>query len=94
MQIQIEDILNAIGELESNAILVVDHQGIIRRMNKGVTAVLGYNDDNPLSLVDKTGRNLPITLTINEIWSDSDDLMGFLGDQFIMYLPNPRPMVR
>jgi PAS domain S-box-containing protein len=44
MQIQTEDILNAIGELETNAILVVDHEGIIRRMNKGVTAVLGYTE--------------------------------------------------
>lgn len=137
MQIQTEDILNAIGELETNAILVVDHEGIIRRMNKGVTAVLGYtetdligrkvevilqkkfqkfhekkfqdyvkhrkmeiaarsnligvqrtfpnavtlhdNDDIPFALVDKNGRNLPITLTINEIWSDVDELMGFLA---------------
>jgi diguanylate cyclase (GGDEF)-like protein len=137
VQIQTEDILNAIGELETNAILVVDHQGIIRRMNKGVTAVLGYtetdligrkvevilqkdfqknheekfqdyvshrkmevvtrsnligiqktfpsaeplhhNDDIPFALVDKNGCNLPITLTINEIWSDSDDLLGFLA---------------
>lgn len=50
MQIQTEDILNAIGELETNAVLV-----------------------------NKTGRNLPITLTVNEIWSDSDNLMGFLA---------------
>jgi diguanylate cyclase (GGDEF)-like protein len=137
VQIQTEDILNAIGELETNAILIVDHQGIIRRMNKGVTAVLGYtetdligrkvevllqkdlhkhhekkfqdyvnhrkmevvtrsnligvqrtfpsaeplhhNDDIPFALVDKNGCNLPITLTINEIWSNSDDLLGFLA---------------
>jgi PAS domain S-box-containing protein len=56
MQIQTEDILNAIGELETNAILVVDHEGIIRRMNKGVTAVLGYTE------TDLIGRKVEVIL--------------------------------
>jgi diguanylate cyclase (GGDEF)-like protein len=129
--------LDAIDELVTNAILVVDHEGIIRRINKGVTAILGYNendlignrietllpgnikefhkarfsnytgrrqmeiaskskligvqrtfpdtvvaDDNEpkrFALIHKNQHEIPINLTVNEIWSGSDDLIGFVA---------------
>ena len=132
-----EDILNAIDELETNAIIVVDSEGFIRRINKGVTAILGYSEHDlignrlemlldsatrklhrerflryterrkmevahisdligaqrsfpdtiavgshepiPFAVIHKSQFKIPISLTINEIWSDSDDLVGFVA---------------
>ncbi|HOO89600.1 MAG TPA: EAL domain-containing protein [Syntrophales bacterium] len=127
----------AFDELETNAILMVDTKGFIRRINKGVTTLLGYSSgeiigqkielllspdmrelhrslflnyvrarregkqrksliigahrvfpekvtvraDKPrrFSAVGKNGQEIPATVTINEIWSDSHDLLGFVA---------------
>ncbi|MCI5221198.1 MAG: EAL domain-containing protein [Candidatus Electrothrix sp. AR4] len=138
MLIQNEDILNALDELETNAIIVVDHKGFVQKINKGVTAILGYNANDLIgykvegifpsnlrrlhrekflhytknrkmevtskskligaqrlfpedtivvgsnkakrfSVMHKDQYIISISLTINEIWSDSDNLIGFVA---------------
>lgn len=50
----------------------------VQRMCSNAVAIHD-NEDIPFALADKNGRSLPITLTINEIWSDADELIGFLA---------------
>lgn len=132
-----ENIINAIDELKTNAIILVDESGIVQKINSGVTAILGYreqdiigkrietllpnnvfelhksrflnyvkkrkdeteykskligiqrtfpdtiaiegNEPKRFSAIHKNLKEIPITLTINEIRSDSNDLVGFVG---------------
>ncbi|OPY76997.1 MAG: hypothetical protein A4E64_01297 [Syntrophorhabdus sp. PtaU1.Bin058] len=46
MLIPFESVWDAMDELETNAILVIDNEGIIRKINKGVTAILGYSEQD------------------------------------------------
>ncbi len=137
MLIDNEYIWRAIDELETNALLFVDNEGVIRNINKGVTTLLGYktheiigkkieiilphnirklhrsiflnyirrkekeeqfkskiigeqrifpatiaaqgNEPKRFSVIKSNQQEIPITLTINEVWSDSDDLTGFIA---------------
>lgn len=137
MLIESDNILNAMDELEANAIIIIDNEGIICKINKGVTAILGYSEHDVIgkmieiimpsdvrelhrscfsnyvgfrkkeveykskligvrrtfpdtivvegnglkrfSAIHKNQQEIPVILTINEIYSDSDDLIGFIA---------------
>jgi len=130
-------IWDALSEVDTNALLFVDTNGIIRDLNKGVTTIFGYHSDELLgqpieiflpqhlreihktrmlqyvnkrireqqnksgligklrtfpATVDVQGigpkrftalkkdqQEIPVTLTINEVWSTPDELMGFIA---------------
>ena len=44
MLIDYENVWKAIDELETNAIILIDNKGFIRKINKGVTAILGFSE--------------------------------------------------
>jgi len=128
---------HALSELETNALFFVDTEGVVRDINKGVTAILGYsadeivgrpiecflhqgsrkihrsafshyisrrkNNEHPrskligaqrifpstvtveaskpirFSVIKSDQQEIPVTLTINEVLSDSDNLAGFIA---------------
>ncbi len=132
-----ENVWHAIDELETNAILLVDSEGYIQEINKGVTSLLGFNEhdligkrveimmpddvrklhrtlfkkyvdsrrkeagtkskligvqrffpdrvvaggNKPIrfSAIHKNKTEVPVSLTINEIWSESNELAGFIA---------------
>lgn len=136
MFIENEFILRALNELDTNALFIVDKEGFIRNINKGVTKLLGYrehdiigkkvefmlshdvkkmhkslfsnyvscrkeetqykskiigiqrnfpdtvaiqdNEPKRFSVIHKDKQEIPVTLTINEVLSDSDELAGFV----------------
>ncbi len=42
------------------------------------TIAVQDNEPKRFSIIHKDKREIPVTLTINEIWSDSDELVGFI----------------
>ncbi|MFV0439358.1 MAG: EAL domain-containing protein [Desulfopila sp.] len=136
-QFDCENLWSTIEELETNAIVVINSDGYIENINKGVTTILGFNKNDVIgerievlllpgvqklhtgrfnayvesrnkevqcrskligvqrifpdtvtipghapqrfSAVHKNGQEVPISLTINEIWSEYDELIGFLA---------------
>lgn len=130
-------IWNAISEIETNAIILIDKEGYVQKTNKGLTAILGFSENDIIgksieiilpknirdlhrslfenytesrkkedgnqskiigierffpelmlgknnkfqrfSALHKNQTEVPISITINEIWSDSNDLIGFIA---------------
>lgn len=133
--IENEYIWRALSELDTNALIFVDTEGIIRNINRGVTKLFGYSSHEiigkpvetllpldvrklhrsifsnyfrskekdyksslvgnqrifPASITTQKGEikcfsainsnqhEIPITLTINEVRSDSNELVGFIA---------------
>ncbi len=133
--IENEYVWRALSDLDTNALIFVDTEGIIRNINKGVTALFGYSsheivgkpiefllfpdvrelhkslfsnyvrqreekykskivgaqrifprtiaiqggEAKRFSAINRNQQEIPVTLTINEVRSDSDDLIGFVA---------------
>jgi diguanylate cyclase (GGDEF)-like protein/PAS domain S-box-containing protein len=133
--IENEYIWRALSELDTNALIFVDTEGVIRNINRGVTKLFGYSfheiigkpvetllphdirklhksifsnyfrsrgkeykssvvgsqrifpadltiqggETKHFSAMNRNQQEIPITLTINEVRSDSNELVGFIA---------------
>jgi diguanylate cyclase (GGDEF)-like protein len=132
-----DSIWRALDEIDTNALFFIDVSGVICNINKGVTRLLGYSEDEIIgkrvellmppdvreihkslisnyvkhrirksktksgligtqrtfpavieipgskpkrfSVINKNNQEIAVILNINEVWSDSDNLIGFIA---------------